>query len=99
MPSTPMIAQTPGSGDVYALWVKGAHLLHNDGAWTANPNGDSTNKFIGNTGSQFPNGLYADPTPQTVTAGLTGPAAAVAAGAAGLVALRNRGSRAGRDGG
>jgi len=57
-------------------------------------NGDATNKFIGNTGSQFPNGLYADPTPQTVTAGLTGPAAAVAAGAAGLVALRNRGSRA-----
>jgi len=56
--------------------------------------GDSTNKFIGNTGSQFAGGLYTDPTNQPVSAGLTGPGAAVAAVAAGLVALRNRGRRA-----
>lgn len=56
-------------------------------------NDDASNKFIGNTGSQFTDGLYADTSNQPVSAGLTGPAGLMAAGAAGLIAFRNRGQR------
>ena len=39
------------------------------------------------------NGVYADSSNQPLSAGLTGPAGLVAAGAAGLIAFRNRGQR------
>jgi hypothetical protein len=72
----------------------GMNTFHNQKTANILNEGDGTNKFIGNVGRDFPNGLYADATPEPVTAGFTGPAAVTATAAAALIAFRERGRSA-----